>query len=336
MPRKAKEKPAPIVKVAPPREKSWELTQDEVTVLKNSIAKGASDTELKFCLTVARRYKLDPFKQQIWFVKRWDKSADNGKGGLGAYVFTAQVGIHGMLYAAGRDHKDFGSISLPQFGPMQAVKYVDGKSKKREFQAPEWARVKVWKKGCQVPTEAEAWWSEYAPYDLDKAPFWRKMPRRMLAKCATALAVREAYPDLGGLFIPEECERMAEDFTEGGRMILEEGSIEAAQAVGEAKKQELQAKIAAHKEAREREAQPVESIFLMWPESHNGNYAFVQGSEAIEKYVLSEWFKQFAKAKPEEFGYYVSRNNVELLRERLKKVDCPLIEKGTDPLRKTA
>lgn len=222
------------ITVAPQPEKPWMLTQDEVTIVKNSIAKGASDDELKFCLTVARRYRLDPFKKQIWFVSRWDKNADNGKGGKGAMVWIPTVGIDGLLFIAGRDHRqDFGSISLPEYGPMVTVE-----SEGKKFKAPEWAKVKVWKKGEPEPTEAIAWWDEYAPSDLSKAPFWRKMPRRMISKCATALGIRQAYPDLGGLYIPEECERMNEETTPGGRQIIERGAIgttAAAQEIGRKK-----------------------------------------------------------------------------------------------------
>ena len=211
--RKPKKQDA-IVQVLPPTEKPWLLNSEEITLIKNNVAKGATDEELKFLLTVARRYRLDPFKQQIWFVKRWDKSAENGKGGTGAYVWTPQVGINGLLFAAGRDHKgDLGSISKPEFGPMFAVD--------KNTHVPTWASVKVWRKGAMQPTEAEAWWDEYAPADLSKAPFWRKMPRRMLAKCATALAIRQAYPDLGGLYIPEEMEKMGDDFTPNGRQIVQ-------------------------------------------------------------------------------------------------------------------
>lgn len=224
---KRKTAPTAAIQVAAPPERPWLLNQEEITIVKNSIAKGASDEELKFCLTVARRYRLDPFKQQIWFVKRWDKNADNGKGGTGAHVWTPQVGINGLLFAAARDHKqEFGSVSLPEYGPLVAL---EGYPK---LKGPEWARVKVWKRGATEPTEAQAWWDEYAPADLSVAPFWRKMPRRMIGKCATALAIRQTYPDLGGLYIPEECERMNEDFTPAGRQIIEQGgSARAAQAV---------------------------------------------------------------------------------------------------------
>jgi hypothetical protein len=223
-----------IVRVSPAPERPWELNEEAITILKNSVAKGASDEELKYCLTVARRYKLDPFKQQIWFVKRWDSSADNGKGGRGAYVWTPQVGINGLLFAAARDHKnDFGSVSLPEYGPMETQEWMN-EGKTLKFPAPVWAKVKIWKKGEPEPTEAQAWWDEYAPADLAKAPFWRKMPRRMIAKCATALAIRQAYPDLGGVYIPEECERIEEGYTASGRQIVEgvsTGTHAAAQAV---------------------------------------------------------------------------------------------------------
>lgn len=225
-----------IVRVAAPIEKPWELDDEQTTILKNAVAKGASNEELKYCLTVARRYRLDPFKRQIWFVSRWDKNADNGKGGTGAFVWTPTVGIDGLLFMSARDHHvDFGSISLPEYGPMYTPEGAN-------FKAPEWAKVKVFKKGVTEPTEAIAYFDEYCPSDFSKAPFWRKMPRRMIGKCASALALRQAYPDLGGLYIPEECERIAEDYTSGGRQIIEQatqgtplGTKAAAQAVLEAK-----------------------------------------------------------------------------------------------------
>ncbi len=283
--------PAPktsaIVHVAAPPERPWELSGEEITILKNSIAKGASDTELQFCLTVARRYRLDPFRRQIWFVRRWDSSADNGHGGSGAYVWTPQVGIHGLLHIAGRDHADFGSVSLPEYGPMLDVSYTSKDGKVKTFKAPEWAKVKVWKKGVAEPTEAQAWWSEYCPADLSKAPFWQKMPRRMIGKCAIALGINEAYPDLGGLHIPEQCERIDEDYTPSGRVIAEpeeRGSVEAAQAVAQRKIAEYEERQKAKAETPQppvSEGGVVPALFYTW--SDESQTARVDGDKALLK-----------------------------------------------------
>jgi len=181
------------------------------------VAKGATDEELKFCLTVARRYKLDPFRQQIWFIKRWDSGADNGKGGRGAYVWSPQVGIYGMLHIAARDHADYGTLSKPEYGPDITIE-VEG----HKIKGPQWCTVQLWKKGLSEPSVGEAWFEEYCPKVWDNAKlFWAKYQHRMIAKCAKAQAAREAYPDLGGLLIPEECQRGQDDFTESGRQIVE-------------------------------------------------------------------------------------------------------------------
>jgi hypothetical protein len=197
------------VPVAP--DKPWQINQDEIVILKNAICKGATDEELKFCLAVARRHKLDPFRGQIWFVKRKDSTA------VGGHRWIPIVGIGGMLHIAARDHKDFGSNDEPEYGPMHEVKwsYYD---KSGKFQAPEWAKVSVWKKGLEHPTVATVWWDEIYP-DVGAAPLVRQMPRLMLGKCALAQAVRRAYPATDGLYIKEEfVER--EQFTPEGREIV--------------------------------------------------------------------------------------------------------------------
>jgi hypothetical protein len=225
-------KPAPtaIVRIAAPVEKPWELDDEQVTILKNAVAKGATDEELKYCLTVARRYKLDPFKQQIWFIRRWDRNADDGKGGQGAYIWTPQVGIYGLLHIAARDHKDYDGMSEVEYGPMITVK-IEG----HDLKGPEYARVKVWKKGSDHPTVGEAYFEEYCPKKWENTLFWRTMARRMIAKCAKAQGAREACPDLGGLYIPEETSRMeeqfAQDYTPGGRLISVNGVTPSGQQV---------------------------------------------------------------------------------------------------------
>jgi hypothetical protein len=205
--------------VAAPRPKPWLLTQNEVTILKNAVCKGATDKEMEFCLAVARRYELDPFQQQIWFVPRWDSEAEQSDGKKGGKVFVPQVALNGLLHVAARDHADFGTYSEPKYGPMVEISWADQYGKKGKFMAPEWCRIEVWKKGSAQPTVAIVWWEEIYP-DVSRAPLVRRMPRLMLAKCAKAQATRTSYPKTGGLLIPEETQtREFQDITPEGRII---------------------------------------------------------------------------------------------------------------------
>lgn len=199
------------MRIRKPAEQSWALTLDEVALVRNHIAKGSTDEELKFCLAVARRRKLDPFKGQIWFVKRRDSTAEGG------HRWIPITGIDGLLHLAARDHKDFGTVGKPRYGPMHTVKYQhNGSGALKTMEAPEWAEVFVWKKGIEQPTEAIVYWDEIYP-NIDYAPLVRQMPRLMLGKCAKAQGIRATYPDTGGLYIPEEMQPGPPEFTPSGR-----------------------------------------------------------------------------------------------------------------------
>lgn len=203
---------AALMRIPAPSTQPWNLSLAEVDLVRNHIAKGASDTELQFCLAVARRHRLDPFRGQIWFVKRRDRSAEGG------YRWIPIVGINGLLHVAARDHKDFGSNDDAEFGPMHTVKWqYNGEGKERLLQAPEWARVKIWKKGHEHPVVSTVYWDEIYP-NIDYAPLVRQMPRGMLEKCALAKGTRRAYPATDGLYIKEEFQGPPE-FTPAGRIM---------------------------------------------------------------------------------------------------------------------
>lgn len=154
-------------------------TQDQIDLIKRTVAKDATNDELKLFLIVAARSGLDPFSRQIHFVKR------KGQG-------TFQTGIDGYRAIAER------SNSLA--GIDDAV--YDSEDKLQ----PEKASVTVYRLigGIRVPFTASARWNEYKPSPPNDF-MWNKMPYLMLGKVAEALALRKAFPnDLSGLYTHEE------------------------------------------------------------------------------------------------------------------------------------
>jgi len=229
-----------------------------VDLIKNTVAKGVTDDELKLFLWVARKHKLDPMTRQLHAVKRKvEKHHQDEKGiWVAGEVMTIQIGIDGYRSMAAVSHPDFGGVDEPEYEFAKAGDKI-----------PTMARIRVWKKGFDHPSIGIAYWDEYAPADLSnpKCFMWKKMPKHMLAKCAEALALRKAYPDLADIYVDEEMHQADQDYTPGGRRIVQQdgcapsgmpvtyeartGSHEAGQAVLQQKKAELEEKVKKQKEA---------------------------------------------------------------------------------------
>lgn len=163
-----------------------ELTNEQIELVKRTVAVGATNDELALFLYTAKRTGLDPLTKQIHFVKR------AGRG-------TIQTGIDGYRAIAERTGKLAGIEDATYEGERQ----YGGKK------APDKASVKVQKlvEGNIVPFTASARWDEYCPGPPNDF-MWKKMPFLMLAKCAESLALRKAFPnDLSGLYTTEEMDQ---------------------------------------------------------------------------------------------------------------------------------
>lgn len=163
------------------------FTQKQIAALRQLGVEKVNESDLAVFFHQCVRTGLDPFARQVYLVGRWDGRSQSTK-------YTIQTGIDGYRLIAERTGVYAGSDESWVEGPNGL---------------PTSATVSVYKVigGVRCAFTATAHWSEYCQTTKDGRPMglWAKMPHRMLAKCAEALALRKAFPqDLAGVYTSEE------------------------------------------------------------------------------------------------------------------------------------
>ncbi len=165
-----------------------DLGRDKIELIKQTVAKGATDLELELFLHACKHTGLDPLMKQIYAIKRWSQ-AD------GREVMSFQTGIDGLRLIADRTGQYAGSDEpLFQLG-------ADG--------FPDVASVTVYKLvgSLKCAFTHSVRWKEYVQLKKDGTPtaFWVRMPFGQLGKCAESGALRKAFPmELSGLYTHDE------------------------------------------------------------------------------------------------------------------------------------
>lgn len=189
-----------------PQDAFGKMSKNQIELVKRTVAKGASDDELRLFIQVCKGANLNPFLKQVFLVPRWD--AKEGK-----EVRAIQVSIDGFRAIA----ESGGAYAGNEDAVFTAENELeltekDGKTKKT-IKYPSEAKVTVYKivEGQRYPFTATARWGEY--YPGPKMGFqWHIRPYLMLGKCAEALALRKAFPKLlSGMYAQEELERGQSD-----------------------------------------------------------------------------------------------------------------------------
>ncbi len=163
--------------------KSTGYNNEEIAVLKKTVAKGVTDTELYFFLTVAKGLNLNPFNKEIWCYK-------DHKGNLLTFA-----GRDGFLTIAQRDSKWNGIYSCE-------VREGDEYSQEFDGEKVNLKHKKTTKKGkilgaycfirpkdCDIPT------IEYVDFDTyNKGSYvWKSHSADMIKKVAEIHALKKAF-----------------------------------------------------------------------------------------------------------------------------------------------
>lgn len=185
-----------------PQDVFGKLSRPQVELIKRTVAKGASDDELRLFVQVCKGAQLNPFLKQVFLVPRWDSKA-------GVEVKAIQVSIDGFR-AIAEGSGAYAGNDDPIYDGESEIDIPAGKSSAaRKLTVPNKATVTVFKivDGSRYAFTATSRWSEY--YPGPKMGFqWHIRPFLMLGKTAEALALRKAFPKLlSGMYAQEEMDR---------------------------------------------------------------------------------------------------------------------------------
>lgn len=198
------------------------FTDEQIEVIKRSIAPKASDDELKLFLAVCQRTGLDPFTRQIYSIRRRQYNADTRQY---EEQSVTQIGIDGARLIAERSGKYEGQEGPFWCGPDGI--WTDYWLKP---EPPAAAKVLIYKKGARVPTTGIAHWAESVQTTRDGQPnqFWKRMPAGQLAKCAETNGLRRAFPqELSGMHVEDETESPAgADYVDTTGRVIDPGTGE--------------------------------------------------------------------------------------------------------------
>lgn len=168
------------------------VTSEQLQLVKSVVFPDSTDAELKLFLYECARRGVHPLDRKIFPIKRNDSESGTKK-------LTFQCSID-YFRSAGLESGEYDGQDEPEFGPVSDQGF------------PEWATVKIYRKGISRPFVGVARWKEY--YPGEKMGFmWRKMPHGQLAKCFSPDT--EVLTDKGFQPFPEVTGRILEVTEEG-------------------------------------------------------------------------------------------------------------------------
>jgi phage recombination protein Bet len=165
----------------------FEITNEQVDLIRNSILRGSNDLELALFINWCRDKRLNPLSQEAYAVRQ---------GG----ALQPAATIHGMRKIASRS-----GVYGPQDGPYWCGRDGQWTDVWLQDEPPLAAKVGVKRIGADAFTYSVAHWKEYGAGKAGRGGPWATQPAHMLAIRAEADALRRVFPDdLSGVYTREE------------------------------------------------------------------------------------------------------------------------------------
>lgn len=180
-----------------------EFNNNQVELIKNTVAKGATTDELNMFMYLAQQYNLDPFKKEIWFMKYSGQTT----------MMTSRDGY--LKYA--QMNEDF--EGLMSFVVRQGdVFEIDASEYKvtHKFGAKRGPILGAWSRCDRKGKRPFIAYVEFAEYNKGTS-IWKNYPSAMIQKVAEVFVLKRAF-GINGLVTKEEID--------GGEVIQEEQPIQ--------------------------------------------------------------------------------------------------------------
>lgn len=176
------------------------FSDDEIRLIRTLLPEGSTETDLGLLLAYSQRTGLDPLLRQVWLNKR--------RGKPGQPIAT----IDGLRAVAIRSGGYLGQTK-PEWADSDGV-WHDVWTKS---EPPAAARIGVYRQGFVEPLFAVARYSDYVQMTSTGSGYspnsmWQKMAANQTLKCAEALALRKAFPEvLSGIYSEDEMAQASAD-----------------------------------------------------------------------------------------------------------------------------